>query len=69
MNLLFEELTKILVEDILIGLNIIIILTITLRFIRKYVLPQIPHWIKEYRDTMLEIHAINKAMDTRKKYE
>jgi len=58
---LFEEIIKFLVSDILVGINIVIILSIILHFIKKSVLPQIPHWIKQYKKEMMELQAIQRA--------
>lgn len=66
---LIEELIKILISDILIGLNLVVILYIILHFVKKYVLPQIPHWIKEYKQAMMELHALSKVVETREKYK
>jgi len=56
-----DTLIAIIVSDLLVALNLIIVIWIILRFVKKHVLPEVPHWIKQYRDTMLEYHAIVRA--------
>ena len=58
---LLETIITILISDLLIGLNCVIILYIILHFIKRNVLPEIPKWMKEYRDINLELHAIKRA--------
>jgi hypothetical protein len=59
--MIWEEILKILVNDLLIGLNLVIILYIFLHFVKKYVIPQIPKWIHDYKMVNLEKAAIDRA--------
>ena len=64
--MIWEEIIKILVNDILVGINFIIILYIILHFIKVYVIPQVPKWMHEYRMVTLEKAAIERATAGRK---
>ena len=64
--MIWEEIIKILVNDILVGINFIIILYIILHFIKVYVIPQVPKWIHDYRMVMLEKVAIDRATGGRR---
>ena len=64
--MIWEEILKIIVSDIMVGLNCVLIIYIILHFIRVHVLPMVPKWIHDYRMVMLEKVAIDRATGGRK---
>ena len=64
--MIYEEIIKIIVDDIMRGLNLVIIVWIILHFMKVYMIPQIPKWIHDYRMVMLEKVAIDRATGGRK---
>ena len=66
--MIWEEIIKIIVDDIMTGINWVIIILVILHFFRKYVIPQIPKWIHDINMALLERNAIQKAEAVRGKY-
>ena len=66
---IWEEILKLIVNDVLIGLNFAIILYIILHFIKKYILPKIPQWLKEYRMITKEKDSVERAREVMESYK
>ena len=64
--MIIEEITKIIVSDIMVGINLILIAWVVLHWIEKKVLPQIPRWIHDYRMVTIEKAAIDRATGGRR---
>lgn len=58
---LIDDIIKLIVSDILSGINILIIVWVILRFVKHNILPEVPKWIHDINMALLERNAVRKA--------